>query len=134
MSLSIVPFERAILRLQEGLERYRCEPSDDQIRDGLIQRFEFTYDLSHKILRRYLAYASADPEQFDQMPFQSLIRTANVHGLLFCEWSEWSDFRKMRAKSSHVYDEDIALEVVDIIPNFLTEAIFLRDRLQERLA
>ncbi|MDK4574110.1 nucleotidyltransferase substrate binding protein [Kingella kingae] len=39
--------------MQEGWQRYLQDTSDTQIRDGLIQRFEFTYEISHKILKRY---------------------------------------------------------------------------------
>ena len=81
----ITPFERAIQRLEEGLARYRADTSDAQIRDGLVQRFEFTNELGHRVLKRYLEYASANPEQFDEMTFQDLIRTANEQGLLLGE-------------------------------------------------
>ena len=40
----------------------------------------------------------------------------------------------MRAKTSHTYDEETALEVVAGIAPFLDEARFLRDQLQSRLA
>jgi len=40
--LDISPLVNAVERLREGLERHRREPDDDQLRDGLIQRFEFT--------------------------------------------------------------------------------------------
>ena len=130
----IVPFERAIQRLEEGLERYLSNTSDTQIRDGLVQRFEFTYELGHKVLKRYLQYASANPEQFDEMTFQDLIRTANEQGLLLGDWPDWRDFRAMRGKTSHTYNEDVALDVVMDIPGFIEEATFLRDKLRERLA
>jgi hypothetical protein len=45
MTLDISSLGNAVQRLREGLARYKREPSDDQIRDGLIQRFEFTYEL-----------------------------------------------------------------------------------------
>ena len=80
--LDIGPFVRAVARLTEGLDRHRKEPDDDQLRDGLIQRFEFTYELSHRMLRRYLRMVAASPDMFDQMPFQDLIRTGNEQGLL----------------------------------------------------
>lgn len=54
MKLDTTSFGNAVQRLREGLARYRREATDEQIRDGLIQRFEFTYELSHKLLRRYL--------------------------------------------------------------------------------
>ena len=52
--LDISALEKAIDRLHEGLARYQRDISDTQIRDGLIQRFEFSYELSHKMLKRYL--------------------------------------------------------------------------------
>lgn len=130
----IAPFERSIQRLEEGLTRYRADVTDTQVRDGLIQRFEFTYELGHKTLKRYLEYTSANPEQFDEMPFQDLIRTGNEQGLLLGDWPNWRGFREMRAKTSHTYNENVAVEVVEGIPRFLEEAIYLRGKLQERLA
>ena len=130
----LAPFQRVIQRLEEGLARYQSNTSDTQIRDGLIQRFEFTYELGHKILKRYLEYASANPEQFDEMAFQDLIRTANEQNLLLGSWPDWRGFRDMRARTSHTYNEDAALEVATGIPRFLEEAIYLRGKLSERLA
>lgn len=130
----IVPYERAIERLEEGLARYRADTTDTQIRDGLVQRFKLTYELGHRILKRCLEYASANPGQFDKMTFQELIRTANEQELLLNDWSGWREFREMRVKTSNAYDEKVALEVVAGIPGFLEESVYLRDRLRERLA
>jgi nucleotidyltransferase substrate binding protein (TIGR01987 family) len=127
-------FEKAIQRLDEGYQRYQHDTTDTQIRDGLIQRFEFTYELSHKMLKRYLEYASPTPEQFDGMTFQDLIRSGNEQSLLLGEWPDWKRYRDMRGRSSHTYDERVALGVVDGIPEFLEEARFLCDRLREKLA
>ncbi len=129
----INPFGCAIQRLEEGLARYQLDISDAQIRDGLIQRFEFTYEQGHKILKRYLEFASASPEQFDEMTFQDLIRIGNEQGLLLGEWVDWRRYRQMRSRTSHTYNEDVALEVVGEIPRFLEEASYLYKRLEERL-
>ena len=130
---NIEPLERAIERLEEGLERYRSDTSDLQIRDGLIQRFEFTYEQGCKTLKRYLEYTAATPTLIDEMTFQDQIRTANEQGLLLGAWPEWRDYRKMRGMTSHSYSEAIALDVVDHIPEFLEEVSFLRDRLRDHL-
>ena len=53
-TIDLSPLERAVNRLSEGWIRYQLDTSDLQIRDGLIQRFEFTYEISHKTLKRYL--------------------------------------------------------------------------------
>ncbi|MDT8438832.1 MAG: nucleotidyltransferase substrate binding protein [Wenzhouxiangellaceae bacterium] len=134
MELNITAFERAIERLQEGLARYRLDESDTQIRDGLIQRFEFTWELAHKTLKRYLEQASADPDAVDAMPFQEIIRSANEQGLLRSDWPVWRRYREMRARTSHTYDERTALLVVEAIPDFIAEACALRDELASRLA
>jgi nucleotidyltransferase substrate binding protein (TIGR01987 family) len=131
--LDISALVNAVARLQEGLERHRREPRDEQLRDGLIQRFEFTYELSHRMLRRYLRMVAPSPDIYDQMPFQDLVRTGNEQGLLRGDWPLWRRFRDMRARSSHTYSAAVADQVVAGIPDFLTEATLLRDRLQQRL-
>jgi nucleotidyltransferase substrate binding protein (TIGR01987 family) len=128
--LDLSPLKRAIERLNEGWIRYQQDISDTQIRDGLIQRFEFTYEISHKMLKRHLEATSANPAEFDDMSFQDLIRMGNERGLLLGDWPQWRNYRNMRAKTSHTYDEDVALEVVACIPDFLAEATHLYQKLQ----
>ena len=132
--LDLTPFVNALQRLAEGLARYRSDTSDTQIRDGLIQRFEFTYEISHKMLKRYLETSSASLANFDAMPFADLIRTSNEQDLLLGNWTNWKLYREMRSRTSHTYDEAVALEVVEGIPAFLAEAEFLLKQLQGRNA
>ena len=42
MPLDFLPLANAVARLDQGLARYTADITDAQIRDGLIQRFEFT--------------------------------------------------------------------------------------------
>ncbi len=131
--LDIAPLVNAVARLGEGLERHRREPLDEQLRDGLIQRFEFTYEISHRMLRRYLRMVAASPEAYDQMPFEDLIRSGNEQGLLRGDWPAWRRYRDMRARTSHAYAAVVAAQVAAAIPDFLTEAEYLRDQLRQRL-
>ncbi|KKO44326.1 nucleotidyltransferase [Arsukibacterium ikkense] len=133
MSLDICPLLNAIARLQEGWQRYQQDISDIQIRDGLVQRFEFTYEISHKMLKRYLEHSSASLEQFDQMPFADLIRSANEQGLLQGDWPVWRGYRDMRIKGVESYIDDIALQVIAIIPDFISEVEFMASKLKQSL-
>ena len=81
MTVDLTAFRNALARLDEGLARSEREPHDTQIRDGLIQRFEFTYDLGDKTLRRCVVEAAADPSAIDAMTFAEVIRTADEQGL-----------------------------------------------------
>jgi nucleotidyltransferase substrate binding protein (TIGR01987 family) len=134
MKLDTTSLGNAVRRLREGLARCEREPTDEQIRDGLIQRFEFTYELSHKMLRRYLKETVASPDEIERMPFADLIRTANAQGLLRGDWPAWRRFREMRARTSHTYDAKVASQVAAAIPDFLEEAEHLCAELQRRLA
>ena len=132
MGLDLTPLRNAVARLAEGLERYRRETHDTQIRDGLIQRFEFTYEQSHKMIKRSLRARSPNPGEFDGASFPHIIRSANEEGLLLGDWPKWRGYREMRGKTSHTYDEEVALEVVAEIPAFLEEARYLLDQLEQR--
>jgi nucleotidyltransferase substrate binding protein (TIGR01987 family) len=134
LNLDVIPLGNAVRRLREGLSRHRREPMDEQLRDGLIQRFEFTYELSHRMLRRYLKETAASPEAVERMAFADLIRTGAAQGLLRAGWPEWRGFREMRARTSHTYDADAAALVVGAIPAFLEEAEHLFAELRRRLA
>lgn len=132
--LDLTPLANAVQRLAEGLAEYQSNPAYTLIRDGLVQRFEFTYEISHKMLKRYLEATFASPAEFDAMPFGDLIRTGNEQNLLRGTWPDWKRYREMRAKTSHTYDEGVALQVVAVIPSFLAEAEYLLEQLQKRNA
>lgn len=140
MTLDLTSFQNAIAQLEEALNYCNSDLARSDARLALhlraaaIQAFEFTYELSHKMLKRYLEYTAGTPELLDQMAFQDLIRTGNEQGLLLGDWPHWRQYRDMRSRTSHTYDEAVALAFVAGIPAFLDEARYLRDRLRDRLA
>lgn len=130
-TLDISIFERAVSKLGEILERYGLNKNDEAIRDAVIQRFEFTYSLALTTLKKYFAELAFITEDVSQMSFNDMIRTANQQNLLVSDLGKWSDYRKMRNMTSHTYDENIAKKVVEIIPDFYNEMLFLLNRLKE---
>lgn len=134
MSLDVTSLANAVQRLREGLARHEREASDEQIRDGLIQRFEFTYELSHRMLKRYLKEISPTSEDIDRMSFADLIRAGNARGLVRSDWPAWRRFREMRSRTSHAYDARLAAEVTSAIPAFLEEAEHFCAELRRRIA
>ncbi|MBF0627409.1 MAG: nucleotidyltransferase substrate binding protein [Magnetococcales bacterium] len=132
IELDLSSFANAVERFAEGLEALAQQPGHSLIRDGVIQRFEFTYELAHKMLRRYLEMTDASPESFDGMTFQDLIRTGNEQGLLLHDWTAWKEYRQSRTDTSHTYHEEKAVRVIGRIPVFLEEARFLLGQLRQR--
>jgi Nucleotidyltransferase substrate binding protein like len=78
MTLDTTSLGNVVRRLRDGLARHQREPADEQLRDGLILRFEFTYELSHKMLRRYLKEGAASADEIERVPFADLVRTGNA--------------------------------------------------------
>ena len=132
--LNIAPLANAVARLHQGLARHRSDPADEQLRDGLIQRFEVTYELCPRLLRRFIRQTAASPEEVDRMAFQDLIRTANQQALSLGDWPAWHRYRDLRARTSHTYHAETAQQVVEAIPALLAEAEHLPDQLRSRLA
>lgn len=138
MSLDFSPLCNAISQLEKSLKYATSEAAKadpglfEQLRNSVIQCFEFTYELSHKMLKRYLEETTANPEEFDLGTFPNLIRTANEKNLLRSNWSRWKDYRQARTNSSHTYDTEKAEAVYAIAPDFLEEARYLYQQLIER--
>jgi len=117
--------ERAIERLEEGCQRLKTQTeSDSLLRDGLIQRFEFCFELGWKSIQA----AAAVEGVIVRSP-----KGALGHALA----SSWIDeeslwFRMLEARnlSSHTYNERIAAELVSEIPTFLTPLRLLLGSLQ----
>lgn len=138
MSLDFTSFRNAIAQLEKSLDYANSSMAKEdeglfeQLRNSVIQCFEFTYELSHKMLKRYLEETAANPEEIDFSTFQNLIRTGNEKGLLRSDWSRWKEYRQARTNSSHTYDESKAEAVYKITDDFLLEAKYLYQQLMER--
>jgi nucleotidyltransferase substrate binding protein (TIGR01987 family) len=137
MQLDFSALNRAIQELEKSLNFANSELAEDgeifkQFRNSVIQCFEFTYELSHKMLKRYLKEISASPEIIETATFAEIIRTGNEKGLLRSNWLRWKVYRQARNDSSHTYNEDKAADVYGIANEFLEEARYLYQNLIRR--
>ena len=132
------PLENAIGQLEKSLKFARSPLGQhdpdlfEQLRNSVIQCFEFTYELSHKMLRRFLREVAANPDDFESMSFADLVRTGSEQGLLRSDWGRWKAYRQARTDSSHTYDEKKAAAVYAVAQDFVEEARFLYAKLIDR--
>ena len=128
MSINYSSFDSAIKQLEKSIVYVNSDmaKNDDglreQLRNSVIQCFEFTYELSHKMLKRYLEDTAASPEETDLSSFQKIIRMGNEKNLLRSDWRKWKDYRQARTNSSHTYDKEKAEATFIIALDFLDEA------------
>jgi len=132
MRLDLTALERAIAQLEEGMKLASEPNAHPLLRDGAIQRFECTYEISWKMLKRFLEATSSDPQTIDALAFGDLIRLGHERGLLRSSYDIWTLFRKARGTTSHTYDQAKAQEVFQVIPQFVEEGQYLLGQLRTR--
>lgn len=119
----LMQFGQAIERTREGVEEYRQTPGK-LLRDGVIQRFEFTAEFSWKSCREYLidqGYAEINSPM-------SVMKTAYAAGVID-DQQGWIDLLHARNATSHIYSDKQADAVFrDIAARFLPlfEQLFRR--------
>lgn len=140
MLLDLSSFEKALDSLRTALRVYEStekspETSTDKVieremmRDGIIQRFEYTFELSWKMLKRYLEmYGLEKPDGFSA---KQLFRVGFERGLLR-EVEPWFVYLENRNHTSHTYNAETAERVYNVAKDFLQDAEFLLTKLQEK--
>ena len=138
MRLDLTPLDDAIAQLEEAIEYHGSDLASGDpalklhLRAAATQAFEFTYELSFKMVKRHLEQVSPNPAEFDEMSFKAIMREAFRRGLVQSEVSIWDKYRMLRGTTSHTYNAAKAQMVFESLPAFLREAGFLRDQLKQR--
>lgn len=106
----IKQFEKALGRFREVMDM----PKTDVIRDSAIQRFEFTMDLSWKMLKAFLeekkgVICTSPKECFREAYRQGIIEYDD----------DWIKLVDIRNETVHTYNEKKAEEVYHQLPNAL---------------
>ncbi|MBF0479099.1 MAG: nucleotidyltransferase substrate binding protein [Candidatus Omnitrophica bacterium] len=120
MKLDFTSLEKAVASLEKAVKRSILDKNDEELRDAVIQRFEFSYELACKMIRRNLENMSDNPEEIDRLNYNDLIRVAAEKGLIG-NVHNWFDYRRKRNISSHTYDQAQAHEV------YVAALLFLDD-------
>ncbi|KKS68591.1 MAG: Nucleotidyltransferase substrate binding protein, HI0074 family [candidate division TM6 bacterium GW2011_GWE2_42_60] len=106
--------QKALMRFEEALVKMEAqgEISDyELIRDSVIQRFEFTYEMTWRLLRLFLEKVKL--VSLDQLtsPRQIFRVAAQVNILSSADLKIVSDIIEDRNKTTHTYDEEVAEEI-----------------------
>lgn len=109
--------KKAYDRLLEVSKLY--DGKDDIIRDSLIQRFEFTYELTHKTLREFMKYLGVTLE--NSFP-RTIYKKAYVNNLISND-KVWISLLEDRNSTSHIYNENLADEIANRIVREYVDAI-----------
>lgn len=109
--INIAPLLNAHAALKNGL----LMAKSDLEKDGVIQRFEFTYELSWKTLKRVLVFKGIQVNN----P-RDIFRESAKQGLI-SDPLVWFEFIRKRNLMSHVYSQVVAQEIFTSLPLFEQE-------------
>lgn len=102
-----VNFEKAFIQLKDAVNRY--ESLDDLSKEGLIKRFEYTFELAWKTLKDYLeanGVISRFPREVLKNSFQAeLLNNGEI----------WIDMLEKRNLLAHTYNEENFNNALDTI-------------------
>ena len=113
--LVLTSFEKAL----ESLEAILKHANDDVVRDATIQRFEYTYELAWKMIKRHLDWAgNANTAVLSK---RDLFREAAKIGIV-ADAEAWFEYHQARNETSHTYELAAAEEVYEAAKKFAPDA------------
>jgi len=107
-------YKKAVSQLTEFIEKEKLNKFEVQ---GLIQCFEYTFELAWKTMKDYL-----EQEGFEVKSPRSTIQTA-FQIQLITDGHVWIDALEKRNLMAHTYDEEVANEAEQLIKQMYYPAI-----------
>ena len=120
-------YSKALEQLRDAVNLTRTRPLSKLEKQGLIQCFEYTHELAWKTLKDLLETHGVS-ELFGS---KDATREAFRLGILI-EGETWMHMIKSRNQTSHLYDEKLVEEIIELIlKTYFSEFDFLDKKLNE---
>lgn len=116
MSLSLNNLCKAI----DSLDAAIAQPQNDFMRDSVIRRFEYSYELAWKSIRKQLIDELGGSE-LDGISRRDLFRKALAQRLI-SDFELWIEFHETRNSTSHNYNVSNAERVFSVALSFAKHA------------
>lgn len=135
--LDTIALKNAISALERSLNviqrRQELAEQDERetLRAGVIQNFEFTFELSWKMMKRWLEM-NISPDITLGITKKDLYRLAAENDLI-TDVGQWFEFQNARNKTSHIYAACVAETVFSSATKFLPYAKAFFERLEKKV-
>lgn len=126
LNMKVNNFSNALTRLKEGIAKYN--EADDLLRDGVIQRFEFTFELAWKTLK-----AVFEDEGLTGMNSPKAVLREAFASELIKDDELWLSMLSDRNSTAHIYNEQLAIELChNIQEKYVVELVNLLKEIKTR--
>lgn len=135
MSLQLDSLAKSIDILARSVKTVnRVDDSDEDLKEtvraGVIHSFEVAYELSWKMIKRWLQ-ENIGAASVDGTTQRNLFRLA-AENRLIADAERWMDYHKARNSTSHTYNEDATENVFAEAAEFVHDAKYLLKMLEAR--
>ncbi|HAT72136.1 MAG TPA: nucleotidyltransferase [Elusimicrobia bacterium] len=133
MLLDLSSLKKAVDSLDRAIKVAVGNKNSDQaevIRAGVIQNFEFTYELCWKFIKRWLEL-NGTGATIDGSTRKELFRLA-AESRLITDVENWFKYHTARNETAHTYDPAKAIEIYTLAAPFAADARKLLQVLERR--
>jgi len=138
MELDLSSLRKAVESLEKTIrvaddDAFMSRLDEDQehaVKAGVIQNFEFTYELCWKFMRRWLEVNLGSVE-VTGVTRRQLFRLS-AENRLVGDVDRWMEYHDARNETAHTYDESTAEDVFETANEFLADAQKLLHALEAR--
>jgi len=103
-------YKKALTTLERSVVAARKRNLNEMEEQGLVKGFEFTFELSWKLLKDYLETKGFK----DFHGSKDTFKLAFQEGLI-SDGETWMEMIDTRNRSSHTYEENIAKEIISLV-------------------
>jgi len=109
-----VNFKKAFIKLKAAIDKF--DELDDLAKEGMVQRFEYTYELAWKTQKDFIE-SKGEPEKYQKDVLKKAFQLEIIDN-----GEIWLDMLSKRNLMAHTYNETTFKEVVtDIITKYYPE-------------
>lgn len=133
-------FKKAFSKLDQAVNRIKrdyysddtfdeelFDEEDDIIKEGLIQRFEYTHELAWNVIKDFLTERGTTPIYGSKDATREAFNTGLIE-----EGKVWMDMISSRNQTSHTYNQDTADEIfLDILNRFYPALLKFQASMEE---
>ena len=127
-------YQSALKRLSEAILEYEDFTAESDIiksmmRDSIIKRFEFTFELAWKVMKDFAEYNGYESMANSH---RNAIRLAMQMGII--SDTAWMSMLESRNTMAHVYDEEEADSIVEELSNYHNLLVAFDEEMTKKLS
>ncbi|CCY61994.1 nucleotidyltransferase substrate-binding protein [Clostridium sp. CAG:967] len=133
MSIDLSNLKSALKTLKSSMVTLDANKScdfSDMLEDSCIKRFEYTLEISRKLMKKILKkiYGKSEEELTVNNTFRFM------QGYKFIpNWENWREYYEKRNNTAHEYNLEKSRKLIEIIPDFINDTEILVKNMDEKL-